>query len=139
MEGNDRSFAAAVLLIGVTYAVVGVVFAWPSDHVVVWRLAAWVVSALAFAGHIGYERFWLHNEPRRAALHVALAVAIGGFGLALSANIHSFLVVTPAPQRRLLLIALAVWPILTGGPSFLVALAASAALARLTRRPAAPR
>ena len=121
----------AVVLVGVFYAVVGVVFAWPANHVRVWRLAAWLVSAAAFAGHIGYEHFAVRNTPRRAALQVALAAALGAFGLALVATIHSVLVVSTSQHRRLLLIALVIWPIMTGLPAFLVAFAVNEILARL--------
>jgi hypothetical protein len=123
-----------VVLVGAFYAAIGVVFAWPENHVRVWRLAAWLVSAAAFAAHIGYESFRTSAAPGRAALRVASAVALGAFGLALSATIHSFVVASTAQHRRLVRLALAIWPIITGLPAFLVALAASAAVARLRRK-----
>jgi hypothetical protein len=126
-----RRSTRAVVLVGVFYAVIGIVFAWPENHVRVWRLAAWLVSAAAYATHIGYESFRTRATPGGAALRVALAVALGAFGLALSATIHSFLVAATGQHRRLVLLALAIWPIMTGLPAFLVALAASAMLARL--------
>lgn len=126
-----RPSTRAVVLVGVFYAVVGIVFAWPENHVRVWRLAAWLVSAAAFATHIGYESLRTRAAPGRAALRVALAVALGAFGLALSATIHSFLVASTGQHRRLVLLALPIWPIMTGLPAFLVALAASAVLARV--------
>lgn len=131
-EARRQPWARAVVLVGVMYALIGVVFAWPASYVRVWRLAAWLVSAAAYAAHIGYERFRLRNPPRRAALHVALAVALGAFGLAVGAIIHSLSVASTAQHRRLLLVALVVWPIMTGLPAFLVALAASKVLARLS-------
>jgi hypothetical protein len=130
-EARWQVSARAVVLIGAIYAVIGVVFAWPVNHVRVWRLAAWLVSAAAYAAHIGYEHFRVRNAPRRTALHVALAVALGAFGLALAAAIHSLLVVSTSQHRRLLLVALLIWPTMTGLPAFLVALAVSAVLARL--------
>jgi hypothetical protein len=122
--------ALAVILIGLFYALVGIVFAWPVEHARTWRLAAWVVSAVAYAAHIGYEHFRLHNRPNRTALHVALAVALGAFGLAVGANLHSLSVHSTAGHRRLLLIALAAWPAITAVPAFLVALALSTILSR---------
>jgi hypothetical protein len=130
-EARQQPYAHAVVLVGMMYALVGVVFAWPSGHVRVWRLAAWGVSAATYAAHIGYERFALRSAPRRAALHVGLAVALGAFGLAVAANIHSLSVVSTNQHRRLLLIALVIWPIITGLPAFLIALGASEVLARL--------
>ena len=130
-DARRQQWARVVVLVGVMYALIGVVFAWPTTHVRVWRLAAWLVSAAAYAAHIGYERFGLRNAPHRAALHVALAVALGAFGLAVAATIHSLSVVSTDQHRRLLLVALVVWPIMTGLPAFLVGLGASEVLARL--------
>ncbi len=137
---NFARSAGMVILVGLTYAVVGVVFAWPGTHVQGWRLAAWLVCGAAFAAHIAYEGLRLRNAPARAAWHVALAVALGAFGLAAAANIHSLSVDSTAHQRRLLRISLAIWPVITGLPAFLVALGAGAVLARLpSRRPVQPR
>jgi hypothetical protein len=122
----------AVVLAGVMYAIIGVAFAWPATHARVWRLAAWLFSAAAFAAHIGYERSVLRNPPRRAALHVALAVALGAFGLAVGANVHSLSLVSTTEHRRLLLVALVVWPVMTCLPAFLVAMVASIVLRRVT-------
>jgi hypothetical protein len=130
-DTQRQSWTRPVVLVGVMYPLVGVVFAWPSSHVRVWRLAAWLVSAAGYTAHIAYERFRLHSSPRRGALHVALAVALGAFGLAVAAIINSLVVASSPQHRRLLLIALVVWPIMTGLPAFLVALAVSAVLARL--------
>ena len=114
-----------MVIVGVVYACVGIVFAMPASHVEVWRLAAWVVSAVAYAAHICYEGFRLQNSPRSAALHVALAVALGAFGLAVGANIHSLSVGSTSEHRRLLLLALGLWPLITAMPAFLVALGGS--------------
>ena len=130
MRSDRAASSLAVILIGLFYALVGIVFAWPVAHARAWRLAAWVVSAVAYAAHIGYEHFRLHNRPPRAALHVALAVALGAFGLAVGANLHSLSVPSTAGHRRLLLIALAAWPAITAVPAFLVALALATILSR---------
>ena len=126
-----------VVLLGVVYASVGIIFAIPAGPVKVWRLAAWVVSALAYAAHIGYERFRLRNSPRSGALHVALAVALGAFGLAVSANIHSLRPGSANEHRRLLLLALGLWPVITALPAFLFALAAGWVLAPSSSGPEA--
>ena len=123
--------SALIPFIGLAYAVIGMVFAWPTTHVRAWRLAAWLVSAGLYGAHILYERFGLRSAPRSAALHVGLAVALGGFGLAAAANIHSVSVGASDRQRRLLLIALVVWPIMTGLPAFLVTWVVSGILTRL--------
>jgi hypothetical protein len=118
-------------IIGLAYAVIGVAFAWPTTHVQLWRVGAWLLSICLGGTHILYERFRLMNAPRSAALDVGLAVALGGFGLAVAANFHSLSLGTSDHQRRLLLIALVAWPVITGLPAFLVAWVISAILARL--------
>jgi hypothetical protein len=129
-----QRWVGVALLAGVLYALVGIVFAWPTTHVSMWRLAAWLVSGAAFAAHIGYERFALDIPARRAAVHVALAVAVGAFGLAVGALMHSLSSGSPAGHRRLILIALVAWPIITGLPAFVVALGLSQVLTRLPWR-----
>src|SRR2546429_9250489 len=84
-----QQWTRVVVLIGIFYALVGIGFAVPVTHVKAWRLAAWVVSALAFAANLAYERVRLPNSPLPSALHVATAVAVGAFALAVRANINS--------------------------------------------------
>jgi hypothetical protein len=134
MDDGRRQWIGLAVLVGITYAVIGVVFAWPAAHVRAWRLAAWLVSAALFAGHIAYERLGLGNPSRRAALHVAVSVAIGAFGLAVGAVVHSLLVGSSSAHHRLVLIALVVWPVITGVPAFLVAFVAGEVLAWWPRR-----
>jgi hypothetical protein len=121
------------LLVGAVYFLIGKLFALPTDHVQAWRLAAWVASAAVFAAHLGYEYFRLGNSPRSTALHAAIAVSVGAFGLAVAATVHSWLVPSTTPPVRFLL-ALIVWPAVTALPAFLVAYVAIAVLARLRPR-----
>lgn len=103
-ESSRTRWRHAVVLFGVVYTFVGIAFAMPASHAKFWRLAAWVVSAFAYATHIGYELFPLRNLPRSAALHIALAVALGAFGLAVGANIHSLRLGSADEHQRLLLL-----------------------------------
>ena len=125
-----------MLFVGGVYLVAGILFAAlaksaPSHQMVVaWRLAAWVISAVAFAAHIGYEHFWLRSSPGTTALHASLATAIGAFGLAVSAVIHA---VTAPAHPHFPAISLVVWPAITALPAFLVALALAAVLTRARR------
>ena len=121
------------LLVGVVYFLIGRLFALPTDHLRAWRLAAWVASAAVYAAQLVYEYFRLGNSPRSTALHAATAVAVGGFGLALAATVHSWLVPSTTPPAQFLL-ALIVWPAATEIPAFLVAYVAVAVLARLWPR-----
>ena len=121
-----------VILFGMVYLVVGVAFPNPpasNKMQFVWRLAAWLTCAVAFAIHIGLEHFRSRNSHKRTALHASMSVALGAFALAAAANIHALTAGTG--NRRLLALALVIWPIITGAPAFVVALAAAAGLARV--------
>lgn len=129
-----RSWVRALILVAVAYAAIGIVFAAlaaDANHVRLWRLAAWVASAVVAAAHIWYEHYRLGSSPRPTALHAAGAVALGAFGLALAANVH-WLVAGTHGQRPPLL-ALPVWPVVTALPAFLAALVVAAVLARFSR------
>ncbi len=130
---RQRSWVPGVILVGVLYAFVGIAFAIPTTDVRLWRLGAWAISALAYGAHLGFEQFLLGNRPRSVAGHVALAAALGAFGMAVGANIHSLAVPSTDRQRQLLLIALLAWPAITAVPAFLVGLGASSVLRRLFR------
>jgi hypothetical protein len=133
MDMSRRSLSAyAVVLFGMVYFAVGVAFpnpASPGRTQFIWRLAAWLTCAGAFVGHIALELFRLRHSPFRAALHVSLTVGLGALALAAAANVHSLS--TGTGNQRLLALALVMWPIMTGGPASVVALAAAAGLARL--------
>jgi len=123
-----RPWIRAALLVGLAYLIIGRVFAFPTDHVQMWRLAAWVVSGAVYGAHIWYEHFRLRNPIRTAALHVALAVAIGAFALAVAGMTRSLY--TTSAIRPAWLLALLLWPAFTAIPAFLVALAIAALLPR---------
>ena len=129
-ESRRQSWVRTAVLLGIGYALVGIAFAVPATHMQAWRLAAWVVSAMGYAVHIAYERFRLQNSPGSAALHVAFAVALGAFGLAVGANIHS-LSAGSTQHRHLLLLSLGIWPVITALPAFLVAFGTNMVLARV--------
>ena len=134
MNVSSRSWVRALLLVAVAYAAIGIVFARlavDANHVGVWRLAAWLASAVVAAAHIWYEQYRLGSSPRPTALHAAGAVALGAFGLALAANVHWLFAGTHGQRPPLL--ALPVWPVVTALPAFLAALAIAAVLARFRR------
>ena len=122
------------MLLGAAYFVVGLIFGafagWSASHQmrVAWRVAAWVISAAAFAAHIGYEHFRLRSSPGETALHAALAAALGAFALAVAANVHAQQVTSS--RRGLPAFALVAWPALAAVPAFVVALVATAGLRR---------
>lgn len=103
----------AAVLFGAVNLLVGVAFpnpATPNRAQFMWRLGAWLIALIAFAIHIGVEHFRFRNSPRQTALHVAVAVSIGAFGLAAAANIHAL--TTGTGNHRLLALALVIWPII---------------------------
>ena len=120
-----------VVFVGVLYAVVGIVTARmpAASHstLVAWRLVAWVVSAIAYAAHIAYEHYRVQSSRRTTALRAATAAALGAFGLAVSARIHSYAAPSSHPFP---MSALIVWPVMVLIPAFLVALAVAAVLPR---------
>ena len=132
MDASRRqAWVRAALLLGVVYFLIGRVFALPVNHVGLWRLAAWIVSGGVYAAHIWHEHFKLGNSPRLTAVHVAVAVAIGAFGLAVAGMIHSLS--TASAIRPAWLLALVIWPAVTSVPAFLAALVVVAILRRFPR------
>ena len=127
VKGSRRNWIRIVGF-GVAYGVVGYGSTFlVSPSIQFWRLAAWIVSALVFAVHLGFEHFKLEQSRLRIALNTATAVAFGGFVLAVAATSHALLVTEHAPYFRFV-IALVAWPIITGAPAFLVALVMAATL-----------
>jgi hypothetical protein len=118
------------------YLMVGILFGLQAGRVVsgdariAWRWAAWIVSAGAFGWHIVHERIRLGNSSVITAWHASLAAAVAAFGLALAANIHSYLL-SAHEHAFTLRLSLAIWPAITGVPAFLVALVGAILLARL--------
>ena len=138
---DTRRWLAALALAGVLYAITGVTFSALSRDAgsdtarSLSRLGAWAISAIVYAAHIAWEQLSRRRRPVVTAWHAALGVALGAFLLAVAATVHSLQ--TPGAHVRSILIALPVWPVLTGLPAFLVAWAAAAALT-LVRPSGAP-
>jgi hypothetical protein len=124
-----------VILFGAVYVVVGVAFPNPpatDKSQFMWRLAAWLICAVAFAIHICLSLFRFGNTRQRTAFQAAASVAIGAFGLAVAANIHSL--TAGRRYQPMLALALAIWPLLTGVPAFVVAFIAATVLTKLRLR-----
>jgi hypothetical protein len=119
-ERPKRLWLIWALLVGIAYAAIGILLGLPKTHAREWRLTAWLLSVILYAAHIGYEQIKLRNSSRSTAIHVASAVAIGAFGLAVSAFIHS-LVAPPNYSRWRFVLALILWPLITALPAFAVA------------------
>jgi hypothetical protein len=131
-----RAWIPVAFLVGIIYFIIGRVFAQSANHAHTWRMAAWILSLVAYATHIWYERSRLRSSLRSTALHVAVAVAIGAFALAMSGMIRSLSAASGI--RPAWLLSLVAWPAITAVPAFLVALVAGALLSRIRRGPVAP-
>ena len=127
------------MLVGALYLAIGLASATLANGAefdrtrFMWRLSAFIGSAVAFAAQIWYEHFRLGNSVRPTAWHTAVAVALGGFALALAANIHDL--GSAAGYRPRMLIALAAWPLLTALPAFTVAMIVAVVLDRRKTAP----
>jgi biotin transporter BioY len=132
MELSRLHTPARVLLFGAGYFLIGRLFPQPANHLQAWRLAAWVCSGGLYAGHVWYEHFQLRNSLSMP-FHVAAAVGVGAFGLALAAMLHSLSI--SGTIRPVWLIALIIWPAVTAVPALIGALMARALLRRFGRRP----
>ena len=140
MYKSDRKpWLGAAVVLGVVYFVIGVGFGVFASRAAsnsireTWNRLAFVTSAVAFAIHICYEHFRLGDSRLRTAWHVSIGVALGGFLLALNANVHGLRV--GSSNQRLLAFALVAWPALTGVPAFVVALIAAAGLGLVRKYP----
>jgi len=138
MPARSRNPRFWILIVGVVYVVAGygsalVDSSVPAQMRFAWRLGAWVTCGVVYGAHIAYEHFRLRNSPFATAWHVAMAVALGAFFLAVAATVHAAMVSSHAPLWQFL-IALVAWPIITAVPAFVVALAIAAVLARFPRK-----
>jgi len=122
------SWLRAAILFGLGYFLVGRLFAVPGEHAQTWRFAAWLVSFLIYATHFRSERGRPSTPPRAVALHVATAVAIGAFGIAVAGMMRSL--AAQGSLKPTWLLALVLFPLVTGVPAFLVGLIAAVAAAR---------
>ena len=126
-----RRSIGPVLITALAYIVIGIVTAYSANSAGstqsrnVWRLAGWLLSLVAFASHVGYERLRLGESARRAAGDVAFAVALAAFVLAAVGPVRSHWGGADFGRAAL---ALGLWPLLTGGPAFLAALIVGAVL-----------
>ena len=124
-----RSVWVAVALgVGSLYLVISLVFGNLAGNAATiagrtsWRMAAWLISGVAFLAQIVFERVQLRNRQTASSLHAAVAAAIGGFLLAVAATINKM--ASGSIDARYA-VALVAFPLLTGVPAFIVALALS--------------
>lgn len=109
----------AVFLAGLAYLVIGLGTADLARlSGAAWRLVAWATSAVVFLAHIAYERRRLRSATTTSALHAALAVALGAFGLAVAATLRA---AATGSYRGAFALALVAWPAMTGIVSFVAA------------------
>lgn len=131
-NSGRRRWLCTAILVGGLYLAVGIISATLAGAAAsnqmrfIWRLSAFLLSAVAFAAHTAYEHFRLRNAAQSTAWHASVAVAFGAFALALVANVHDL--GSASGYRPRMLIALVTWPLITAVPAFLVALVVAAGL-----------
>jgi hypothetical protein len=131
MNARPARWVLTSLIAAVLYLAIGAVTASLAKSALspsgrnLWRFAAWVLSLLVFASHLIRERVQLGRNARSAALHAAVAVAIGGLALAAAGPVRAHWGTEMAGRARL---ALVTWPLLVGVPAFLVGLVGAAVL-----------
>lgn len=115
-----------MLLAAVCYSVAGIVTALlaryaPSTQLrTACRLAAWIVGLAIFLAQIAWERLRLRSAVLPAALHAAIAVALGAVALAAVGPVRSHW--GEADFWRVSALSLPLWPIVLGVPAFVAAL-----------------
>lgn len=134
----EQKAIRAGLVAAFGYLIAGIVFgalagsAASHQMVVAWRLAAWLFSAGAFAGHIAYEHIRQHSAPATTAARAALAASLAGFGLAVAANLHAR-AASPEHHSTILVLSLVIWPAMIFLPAFIVAFLSALVLGRVRR------
>jgi len=140
-DSTSQSWVRTALVVAAVYAIIG--FATvaigqaagggQSTTAQAVRIASWLLSALVFLGHIARESS-RSLKATVAAGRASTAVALATFLLALAATVRQ---VEAGNTRPAVLVALLVWPLLTGLVSLGVGLVLVRLLRTVTRRPAA--
>src|SRR4030095_7783632 len=131
-----RRWLFICLLVGMVYLGISLVAgelaarAASHDDTVGWRLMAWGVSAFVWAAHLARE-LHLTRSNQLAAFRAAIRTAIGAFGLAAAALVHSLWVPSPDHNMRLFILALFLLPVMTVMPAYFGGLVLSPWLKRL--------
>lgn len=135
---SGRNRLGWVFIIAVIYVVVGFVTAALAGSAAsvqgrsLWRAAAWLLSFVVFAGHVWYDRIAVGSTAGSTARHAAAAVALGALLLAVVGPVRGH---WAAPDFwRTAVLSLAVWPLLTGIPAFVVAFVAGSLFGQVVNR-----
>ena len=97
----------------------------------VWRLMAWGLGLLVYSAQLFVERIHFNNTTLRSALYTSVAVALGALALAAAGPVRTH---WGTASQQLALTSLLLWPVLTGLPSFVLALGVGAVLGRVVGR-----
>ena len=113
--------ALAYYAIGVTSAVVSNPIA-ARDPQAVLRIAALVLGGVVFGFHLRHEMVTLGHTIGRAAARISVATAMGGFLLAV--YMVAYNIVFRSRTLGSVALVLLIWPIVTGGLGYLLAILA---------------
>lgn len=112
-----------IIFYGLVYLTVGIISALVTNPLesggmqTALRLLALALAIAAFVYHIRLELFQSNNSIPKASLNASIATAFGTFLLAILANIYG--IITEADNKNQLLLALILWPVVTGLLTFL--------------------
>jgi hypothetical protein len=115
-------FGLAYIVIGIVTADVAAFQGRPG------RLMGWGASLLVYVVQLLVERLRFDHTTLRSALHASGAVAIAAFVLALVGPVRAHWGAVDQPRA---LMALILWPVLAGLPSFVLGLGAAAMIGRV--------
>jgi hypothetical protein len=126
-----------VILACLAYVIIGVVTAALAGSAASpagttsWRLAGWGLSLAVFIVHLVASRRRGSGSLGGAAARVALAVAVGALVLAVAGPVRSH---WGEPEiARVAALSIVLWPLLTGLPAFVAALAGGYLIDRFAR------
>jgi len=139
MRSTPRSFGFYdVVAAALGYAIIGIAVADLAGAPTTtrsWRLAGWVLSLAVFIAHIVVARRRRVGSLIAMATRVGIAVASGALVLAIVGPVRAHW--HEPGIRRVAVLSVIVWPLLTGVPAFAVALVAGRVIDRLVGREAA--
>jgi hypothetical protein len=132
---TDPAWVRPLLLASIAYGVVGIVTARLSGAAsaqqvrAAWRITGWLLALAVFSGHLVFEHLRVGAPLRTMAGRVAAAVALGALALAVLGPVRAYW--GASGFGRAFALSIVMWPIVTGIPALLAALAMGWILKRL--------
>jgi hypothetical protein len=122
-NSNNKKRWHAVLISAGIYLLIGVITSLVTNPLsnqsvqAVLRLLAFALSVVVYIRHIRFDIKHFFSTAAKTALNISYAVALGTLAIAILANINALINNT---SGTMLLLALFIWPAVTGFLSFIV-------------------